>query len=104
MTSIEYTYRDNGNIFEMISKNESGQLDGIQKGYYSNGQLYSEHYYENGLKEGIQKGYYSNGQLKYEEYYENGLKEGIQKRYHLNGQPESEHYYENGQLIWKKEY
>ena len=80
MTSIEYTYHNNGTIFEMISKNENGKLDGVQKGYHLNGQLWYEQCYENGLKEGIQKEYYINDQLRYE------------------------YYCENGRLIWQKEY
>lgn len=47
--------------------------EGRQVDWYPNGTVKEEGIYKNGTRQGIWKGYYSDGRLHYEEYYENNL-------------------------------
>ena len=118
----EKNYYDNGILKSEFEKNDNGQLDGIYREYYENGQLKLECTYKNGQLEGIAKEYYKNNQLSCEynfrdgkldglckEYYESGkIKEeyyckdgkfeGTYKKYYTNGKEKSEYNYKNGKL------
>ena len=118
----EKNYYDDGILKSEFEKNDNGQLDGIYREYYENGQLKLECTYKNGQLEGIAKEYYKNNQLSCEynfrdgkldglckEYYESGkIKEeyyckdgkfdGTFKKYYTNGKEKSEYNYKNGKL------
>ncbi len=104
LEGIQKFWYDNGQLY-YENNYKNGKLNGIQKFWYDNGQLYYEENYKNGKKEGIQKGWYDNGQLLYENNYKEGKAEGKQKRWYNNGILTFEQNYENGnmkgiQKIW----
>jgi len=45
----------------------------VERCYYENGKLHSEHNYQNESKHGLCKAWYHNGQLMYEYNYQNGV-------------------------------
>ena len=53
--------------------------DGVEKDYFSNGNVRSETPYQNGLRNGVVKYYYSDGTLKSESTYVNDKLEGDSK-------------------------
>jgi antitoxin component YwqK of YwqJK toxin-antitoxin module len=58
--------------------------------------------YDRGLRDGIQKGWYSNGNKKHEMNYDRGSLEGLQKRWYTNGGIKLEENYLDGQLHGKQ--
>ena len=105
----------------------NGKLEGLQREYYSNGQLQSEikyingkvdaviGYYErsdhpkreknyvDGKLEGWQRDYYHNGQLKSETNYVEG-EPSEEKTYYSDGNPEIEIIYELGEMLVMKKW
>ena len=51
---------------------------------------------------GVDKGYYENGQLRYETNYKDGIVDGLGKGWYENGQLKSEWSYKDGELISEK--
>lgn len=117
---IDKGYYKNGNPKWEYSYNSKGNMDGVRRQWYENGQLIyesyykdskedgvfkkwredgsliSESHYKNGRLDGASKDWYKNGQLEYEQYYKNGAKDGVHKKWYGNGQLEYERHYKNG--------
>ena len=72
--------------------------DGVEKDYYSNGNLRTETPYKNNMREGIVKTYYANGTVKSEADYHNDKQNGETKTYDKNGNLEKIYTYQNDQL------
>ncbi|CAA6821961.1 MAG: Unknown protein [uncultured Aureispira sp.] len=75
---------------------KNNKLDGIEKIYFSNGQVDGELNYKNGVHEGIFKYYYEDGTLKQEGVYVKGTIEGILKSYYPTGVLKEEVFHEKG--------
>lgn len=52
--------------------NKDGEIDGISRSWYPNGQLHVEDTYKNGKLHGPSRGWWENGNKQYESIYENG--------------------------------
>ena len=60
----KFYFQDSTNLIEFISNfNENGQLHGLQKEFYKNGNIKSDKFYDNNIPIGIIKEYYQNGKL-----------------------------------------
>ena len=102
----EKNYYDDGILKSEFEKNDNGQLDGIYREYYENGQLKLECTYKNGQLEGIAKEYYKNNQLSCEYNFKNGQLDGLCKEYYESGKIKEEYYCKNGEFegTYKKYY
>ncbi len=76
----------------------SGKLNGIQKFYYPDGNLYLEVNYRDSIPHGLSKQYFKNGQVFEEAVYVNGKIHGTRKTYYENGQPSTETPYDSGRV------
>ncbi|MCG9793252.1 toxin-antitoxin system YwqK family antitoxin [Flavobacterium algicola] len=64
----------------------NGELHGIYRSFYQNGQPYEVRRYKNSLSVGKQYGYWpDNGKLKFEYNYYNEKREGVQKSWYYDG-------------------
>lgn len=95
-----------------------GDIEGKRKIYYDwTDAVYNEADLREGDLEGVSRGYWPNGQKRYEENFENGDQAGEQKYYHSNGQlrrsymvvegeidGEMKAYSDDGKLIWVRYY
>lgn len=70
-------------IAELNYKN--GELDGIQKFYYEDGQLKTENEFKDGKLNGTRKDYYTNGMPSLEQRFKNDQLNGISTSYFVNG-------------------
>jgi len=77
---------------------------GVEKRYYSNGQIAFEATFQDGIAHGSYKGYYLNGALKEEGVYKNGKLDGLGKVYDKNGNVKVEFRYEMSELLYFREY
>ena len=77
----------------------NGKIHGLQRNWYSNGQIFEEVNYVNGKIHGLQRNWYSNGQIFEEVNYVNGKIHGLYRYWHSNGQLSEEVNYVNGQII-----
>ncbi len=90
---------------------------GLNKEYFSNGELKSKGNYKNDLKYGIHQEYHYNGKLKLKGNYKNGRRVGLFEKYYESGKLKSkgnykngfeygihQYYYENGLLKEKETY
>ena len=102
----EKNYYDDGILKSEFEKNDNGQLDGIYREYYENGQLKLECTYKNGQLEGIAKEYYKNDQLSCEYNFRDGKLDGLCKEYYESGKIKEEYYCKNGEFegTYKKYY
>lgn len=102
----EKNYYDDGKLKSEFKKNDNGQLDGIYREYYENGQLKLECTYKNGQLEGTAKEYYKNKQLSCEYNFKNGQLDGLCKEYYESGKIKEEYYCKNGKFegTYKKYY
>ena len=102
----EKNYYDDGILKSEFEKNDNGQLDGIYREYYENGQLKLECTYKNGQLEGIAKEYYKNNQLSCEYNFRDGKLDGLCKEYYESGKIKEEYYCKNGEFegTYKKYY
>lgn len=73
-----------------------GQLDGLGRIWYEDGNLQCEEEYVNGRLCGIKRAWHHNGVLEAEIYYKNGLRDGSYKLWHENGKPREVSVYVNG--------
>ncbi len=89
-TNVAFTY--------YLSCYKKGQLYGIVRGYYRNGQLSSEHPYSNNILNGVEKWYSANGKLGEELPYINGKRNGLDREYFWSGKLHSEIPYVNGKI------
>ena len=55
-----------------VQMNNSGELDGISRSWYPNGQIRSEAAYWNGIENGLSRGWWENGHKQYESIYKDG--------------------------------
>ena len=81
-----------------------GKKDGLEKNYYSTGELSSEPNYKNGEYHGYWKSYYKNGQLKNESTCKNGKREGEEKEYFKNGKIHEIQFRKNDEFISGEKY
>ena len=79
---------------QYIQKN--GELHGLSRRWYQNGQLWYEYYWKNGEQHGPDRGWYQNGQLWYEENWKNGRRHGLERAWYQNGQLKYENNLKNG--------
>jgi antitoxin component YwqK of YwqJK toxin-antitoxin module len=75
---------------------QNNKLEGIEKIYYSNGQVDGEFNYQNGIHEGVFKYYYEDGTLKQQGTYVEGTIEGILNSYYPTGTLKEEVMHVNG--------
>ena len=59
--------------------------EGLVKGYYESGEVWTKYKYKNNLRNGICKEYYQSGEIEYEANYKDGQLNGVWKRYFKNG-------------------
>jgi hypothetical protein len=83
----------------------NGLEEGVQKKWYSNKQIASVRNYHAGKKIGKHIGYWENGQIQFEFYFEDGEYHGVANEWYQNGQHyrifHYEHGYEQGsQKMW----
>ena len=85
----------NGQLF--IQTNfKKNKLDGLMVAYAPNGQKVSEETYENGLQEGYRRQWYSNGRKKHIGYFTHGKKDGLFISWDITGEKTSENIYIKG--------
>ena len=78
----------------------NGEIHGVEKTWYMNGQLSSVCSYVNdGEKHGVEKGWYMNGELMLSTPYVNGKVDGVVKWWHENGRLASVSLYVNGDIL-----
>jgi hypothetical protein len=77
---------------------KSGKLNGLQKFYYPDGELYIEGTYKDSLANGVFKQYLKNGNVYEESHYVNGVQYGVTKRYYEDGKLELEIPYDSGRV------
>ena len=83
---------------EIWTELPTGSKHGLQRKWYTNGQLHYECNYRQGQKHGLQRGWYTNGQLGSESNHHQGQLHGLQRRWYYNGQLCAESNYHQGQL------
>lgn len=74
----------------------NGLEEGIQKKWHSNKQIASIRDYRAGKKIGKHLGFWENGQLQFEFYFEDGEHHGVAKEWYQNGQPYRTFHYVHG--------
>jgi len=75
---------------------KNGEYDGLERGWYGNGQLENEYNWKNGERDGLSRNWLKTGELYYEKNYKNGELDGLGRYWHQNGQLQSESNYKNG--------
>ena len=66
--------------------NEKLYINGIDKFYWSNGNICYEVPYKNGSRNGLFKEYYEDGNIRYEVEYKDSLRNGYWKEYDENNE------------------
>ena len=97
MSGVLYSLSTKSNDTVSIKSYVNGVLDGISKGWYSNGQLMETRSYKNGQKNGSQIAYFENGQMKFEFIAENDRYEGELREWNSDGRLIHLATFENGQ-------
>ena len=87
-------YNDFGDLGLYVN----GEVDGLHRSWYENGQLKLERNYTDGELNGLLKVWYENGQLKIEMNYKDDKFDGLTKTWYENGQLEFERNYTDGEL------
>jgi antitoxin component YwqK of YwqJK toxin-antitoxin module len=77
-------YKNNKKYLEQ-NFDSFGELNGIQRSYYLNGNRKEKSVYKNGILIDVEKKWYENGVLRYEAHYINGLLYGILRTWYSNG-------------------
>ena len=80
----------------------NGDLEGLWKGYYENGELKYEEHYKGRLLDGHLKAYHENGQLERDATFALGIPMGNIKEWHDNGQLAGVFKYKGTTLIKAK--
>ncbi|MBL4650448.1 MAG: toxin-antitoxin system YwqK family antitoxin [Aureispira sp.] len=75
---------------------KNNKLEGVEKIYFSNGQVDGEFKYKNGMHEGVFKYYYEDGTLKQQGTYVKGVIEGILTSYYPTGALREEVMHDDG--------
>ena len=78
--------------------NDKGQLHGIFRRWYLNGQLAKQHTYKNDVRNGTFSYWYENGQVRDVKKYKDGKLHGTCCKWHENGQLENKCSYKDGKL------
>jgi len=123
--SVEFF--EGGEVKRESKSYKDGQLDGVFRTWFKNGQISSEHTYKDGLADGLDKlwredgqqlaesswkadkasgvakFWYENGQLKSEESYVDDKLQGMKKVWYENGQQQFEGVFKDGQLAGKSQ-
>ena len=95
---LDREWYSNGQLwYERNWKN--GNLHGRKRGWYFNGSLMYKCYWKNSNPCGPARGWHENGQLKYEQNWKNGKKDGLERWWYKNGQLGHEENWENGVKI-----
>jgi antitoxin component YwqK of YwqJK toxin-antitoxin module len=84
---------------EHYFEDESGQIQGEYKLWYSSGQLREHCYYVDGKLNGEYKWWHENGQLWVHCFYMDGNIHGEFKLWHYNGQLGIHCFYQNGEVV-----
>ena len=106
----------------VMSEYVNGEMNGVVKGYYENGQVmmitdkYSTTiFYENGQEEfiensyegiphGLTKTWFENGNKRGQTNYRNGIRDGRTLEWYENGQLRSDILYEDGYVMYEQYY
>ena len=93
---------------QQVTQYYLGKKQGLEVGYYSNGQMMFSRLYSQGEKNGIHYGWHENGQMKFEYLFVNGLSEGNHKEWYADGSQYKDLNYKNGhsfsyQKIWRSD-
>ena len=91
------TSNSRGEIRVMVYKN--GKKHGVERQYYTDGQLWVETTYNNGDKNGLNKRWYKNGELALECTYHKNTIHGNYQKWYDNGQLWEKSTYQNAKLI-----
>ena len=78
--------------------------DGIEKSYFSTGNLQSIKSYQHGVLNGISREYYESGTLKHAVNYTNDLIDGMYHTYYPQGFLWTKEVYKDGIFVGRKEY
>ena len=94
---VSYYHSTGKKIYEQTFKD--GKLDGLETGWYENGQMKSEGTFKDGKIDGLLTGWYENGQKKNEFTFKDGKYDGLFTSWYENGQKEIEETYKDGEWI-----
>lgn len=94
----EKSYYPNGKIKYILPENEAGQVHGVAKFWYDNGNLQLTGEYKDGVLDGKLCRYRENGIIETEDIYQNGKLHGLCREFHYNGNVLSEMPYVNDTL------
>ena len=70
--NCEVEFYEDGQLKSVRNKNKDGQQDGLQTGWYSNGQKEIEVTFKDGKEDGLWTSWYENGQKKGEGIFKDG--------------------------------
>ncbi len=87
-----------------LSEYKNGKKHGIERQYYTSGQLWVETTYQNGMMQGWNKRWYKNGVLALECTYIKNVINGNYRKWYDNGQLWEESIYKNAELITQKKW
>ena len=85
-------------------RNEKGEIHGMKRVWYKNGQLKYEFPFQNDKRHGISKWWYENGHLQHEFIYHQDQQHGIARHWYDNGQLEYEEYFLYDEEVTEEEY
>jgi antitoxin component YwqK of YwqJK toxin-antitoxin module len=77
-------YPDGTPLFRSAVSN--GMFNGLSQGWYTNGQIQIQEFFQDNLSHGLRKKWYANGRLMSEATIVQGKLEGTFRRWHENGQ------------------
>lgn len=75
---------------------KNGKKHGVQKTWWTNGQMKEKIFFENGKKHGSFEKFNESGEIRYVANYFEGVKDGIEKKWWDNGNLKEEFTYSNG--------
>jgi antitoxin component YwqK of YwqJK toxin-antitoxin module len=85
---------------EEYELNEFGQIDGLSKWWYSNGNDWEQFTYQNGKLHGLYKNWWENGNIATECTFQNDEIDGWAFLYSNNNQIERVSFYKQGEVIY----
>ena len=101
---IKRGYYKNGQLSSEIPLNHKNQIHGIERWWYTTGQLEYEKTYHEDQQHGIERWWYREGQLEYKAPYYEGRLHGIKEEWWIDGQLASKEYYVHGYQVTEEEY
>tara|TARA_B110000305_G_C18797067_1_gene340967 strand:- start:4 stop:507 length:504 start_codon:yes stop_codon:yes gene_type:complete len=81
---------------------KDGKKDGSDRWWYENGQLNNEYNYKDDKKDGLFRSWYENGQLMFDYNYKDGKNDGLCSWWYESGQLMFDYNYKDGKLISEK--